>query len=470
MDLEWKRESVRDREREKSSERQQCEGAYICALTGRTHGSSTASWQMSSLLARTYGRSAASARANVVGHRSASFSGASRLGKMALGGATLPKTMLRANSLMGVRQVTGAPHRRKSCLTGGQLGIFFDVRGGGFRGGRAANSANAASRKRKMAACGANLKRGVAKRRKRDGSAFGAKGSCLTQPKLVAACGASDKKVERQHNTCAEMGRDLELMVGPSQESDAMHSQRHSPDRIGEWAKVCPRCFFLQWQRAPKAPSWLAPKPKFMSGAWGLGCMVCAASKHSSTVQTRRREHMRQNQSQMRCKQAVSRSSKWSNYSMRALGSARDMHLAIHQHQITDLHRLSENCFQSASCHFDAHSDPRGHSAQRTAHSQDVERRCETKQSHDDQKGGAAMCHQMVQPAAHQEHSPIAGSQRRQSVPEVSPSCQEPVATSSSTSAVGSTADPFRGRVPQIQEWIDVWAETTSAMSTDGDV
>ena len=54
----------------------------------------------------------------------------------------------------------------------------------------------------------------------------------------VAACSAPGVK-------CARL-EDNALMVGPAQESDAMHALRHPLNKLTEWAKVCPRCYSLE--------------------------------------------------------------------------------------------------------------------------------------------------------------------------------------------------------------------------------
>jgi hypothetical protein len=332
-------------------------------------------------------------------------------------------------------------------------------------------AASGANRKGEMAACGA---KGGAAKRKRERVAFGANGAGAKRRRQLAACGANGTHVARSlrrqcdkmEKACVQRVGDVEHMVGVAQENDAAHAERHPLVKIDRWAKICSRCFFTQWKRTHQAPPWLMPKPRFMSGAWGLGCIWCAASKHSVTVQARRVEHMRQNLEAGRCKQAVSRASKWSAYSQRSLKSAYAMHTAIHQHQITDLHRLSDTCFHSAASHFDALNDPRGHSMQRTSHSRDFQHGCETKVSHRGGEEPSTACEQMMQPAALQSSGE--GSQRRE--PACSPSANrlEAAVPSSGTSALGGATDPFRGRVPQGQDWLDVWAETTSSLSIQG--
>ena len=112
-----------------------------------------------------------------------------------------------------------------------------------------------------------------------------------------------------------------------------------------------------------------------MRGAWGLGCLWCAASKDSPTVQRMRRAHSQQNKAAGRCKQAISRASIWSSYGINTICTPRDLHKQIEQHEATDLHHISQHCFSSSQCHLDyaTMKDPRGQAMHRTAHSRDSE-------------------------------------------------------------------------------------------------
>lgn len=299
----------------------------------------------------------------------------------------------------------------------------------------------------------------------------------------VAACGATGAKRATRRSTLPQRVLDNEHMVGPAQETDAMHAERHSLNKLQEWSKVCPRCLFLLWRRAHKAPEYLMPKPKFMSGAWGIGCIWCAASKDSPTVRARRQVHMRENASAGRCKQAISRASKWSVYGQDSLGTIKALHIAIHQHETTDLHRISKSSFLSAECHFDAVRDPRGHATQRTAHSRDSEldspmrgSSCDAQLVASRAQDSATICQPKAQPVAGLEQDPSTicrpkaqpVASREQDPSTTCQQTSEHLPTALQESVVGSVTDPFRGRVPQCQDWLDCWAESTSAISSHG--
>ena len=238
---------------------------------------------------------------------------------------------------------------------------------------------------------------------------------------------------------------------------------RSSPIRLGE---VGPRAGFLVCRI-------------FMHGAWGLGCLWCAASKDSPAVQRMRRAHSQQNKAAGRCKQAISRASIWSSYGINTICTPRDLHKQIEQHEATDLHHISQHCFSSSQCHLDyaTMKDPRGQAMHRTAHSRDSElcaqpvARC----GQPCDAPGAACGAQAAATAPYQPKAePVVGCIQEVDIGHVA-SSEHPMCHSESVAmqkseevTLGSVADPFRGRVPQVQQWIDCWADTTSSVSNLG--
>lgn len=315
--------------------------------------------------------------------------------------------------------------------------------------------------KRKNAAGGA--RRLVARRR----TVTGVPATPTRRPTPKTACAAHRTASQRPDNAYTGRGCDAELTVGLAQETDAMHAERHPLCEIDRWATKCARCFFIKWKRTNQTPPWLNPKPRFLVGAWGLGCIWCAASKHSTTVQARRVEHMRQNKAQGRCQQAVSRASTWGAYSQRALGSTKSIFMAIYQHQSTDLHRLSERCFHLPAAHFEGLIDPRGHLTHRTAHSHDLPSVGQIRSTSHSGDSCLPDRHEMM-PSTVRDTLVASSSQRRQPSCPSSPSLPDEASAPAGCIAVGSSTDPFRGRVPQIPEWVDIWASTTSSLSIWG--
>ncbi len=271
----------------------------------------------------------------------------------------------------------------------------------------------------KRAASG-NLNQSIAERRKMLAPGTAVRADCLN----------------RSWKTCVRVPNvaDCLAMVGTAQETLAAHEKKHPPAELDKWSKVCARCCYLQWVRAQKhLPVWLSPKQSFMQGAWGLGCAFCAAGKQSAQVQKLRKEHMRDNERAGRCKQAISRAGAWSEYEQRAFRSAKKLSTSIAQHEAGDMHRLCATVFNSVQGHFDVPSDTRGAAGSRTIGHQtsgsaswSQEEDTETKQKLSD-----------VQPAAHNAFK----------------------------SKVGSAEDPFRGKVPQCEDWLCVWADYSSVLS-----
>ena len=399
---------------------------------------------MPSILAGTYGPDAGIGGVGVLGLRGALFSRRARSGKLAHGGAALLKSSGPTNRLIGGWRTTAAACR-------GKLGKQSTPRTINGRkplvgpGGRLQ--------------CVGSMRpvfRHVFKRAR------------VINKNVKAASGAKGRVVKRygigtvQPTGTGRVG-DAELTVGLARENDATHAERHPLGQIDRWAKICPRCCFIRWKRTRPKPPWMNSKPAFMSGAWGLGCIWCAASRHSTAVQSRRRAHVRQNKETGHSSQAVSRASKWSAYAMRGLKSTRELYMAIVQHQTADLHRLSDNCFHSPAAHLEHLKDPCGPRMHLVTHSHDLHTIIEPRSSSNNGEGGSPARQEMVQPAA--RGASEEGSQRRQPACPLKPVCTQPRTPKSTGSALGSATDPFRGRVPQIQGWVDVWAESTSAMS-----
>ena len=90
-------------------------------------------------------------------------------------------------------------------------------------------------------------------------------------------------KKRKAAEDCAN--EDIIHLVGDARETESAHRARHPAGR--GWEKKCPRCEYYKhrytWQQAARTQgasdrplvggetSWLAPKPPFLGGAWGLG-------------------------------------------------------------------------------------------------------------------------------------------------------------------------------------------------------
>jgi hypothetical protein len=265
-----------------------------------------------------------------------------------------------------------------------------------------------------------------------------------------AACGAHGRLTHSRHvvgNTGQQKQRKLHSALphskrlttedkgrsaGQAQETDYQHSRRHLPQDLRRWASTCPRCAYLTWMRkGGPNPAWLCTKPSFMQGSWGLGCTYCAAGRVSREVERRRRGVMVWNRNNGFSKQAVPRAAKWSRYEVTHILTARSFAWHLQQHEGTDGHRQAMEVFHGAAFHLTASSGG----------CTDV---CALRLPNEATKtSGAAM-------AKTSRESSVAVGETIEAV------------------AVNPAVDLFRGRVPQVKNWLDVWADSASAVSSEG--
>ena len=221
-------------------------------------------------------------------------------------------------------------------------------------------------------------------------------------------------------------------------ESDEHHDRRHPPSERQTWAQRCERCAFALWCSGRRGvPQWAKGKPAYLGGFWGFGCSYCAAALCSKTYAAHRRAMMDANKRMSRCKQAIARSSKWAKFAIRYKLRAMDITNAVAMHAVSDSHRLAEKLFLSPHL-----PDPfRGHTQ-----SENLFYSCPL--------SVGSNCFE-----------PAATSQRR-SCAEVA--CDVNLATSLRQQVLGSVDDPFRGKVPQVRDWLNVWADSISVISPLG--
>ena len=274
-------------------------------------------------------------------------------------------------------------------------------------------------------------------KRAASGARIGSKRARLMAPgRGVKAYGVNNNN--KQTKAGVPSDADCLGMVGSAQETDCAHAERHKLAHLDRWAKVCDRCCYLKWtsRTAKRIPVWLSRKPSFMQGAWGVGCTFCAAGRHSGQVHQMRSKHMQDNIEAGRCKQAISRAGVWSGYEYRGFQSAHYLALAIDKHESGDYHRLCSTVFHSVKGHFDYPSDPRGTGCLKTT---------------------SSPCKRLVVQF---------GDGCLDKSADMKSQCVQPVASAAFKFEVGSVTDPFRGKVPQCQGWLSVWAEFTSSVST----
>ena len=284
---------------------------------------------------------------------------------------------------------------------------------------------------RPAAACGARVgvKLPVAARGARRGVGSGGR---RDQKRSACLFGVPLAVGRQQRSRCGseDLSRTaLRLAAGDSREGEAQHLKRHPAQSIRKWAKTCPRCAFSLWRsNNPRVAPWLVAKPPWMGGAWGLGCGLCAAGVTSEGVKQRRRQLRVECKKEGFKKQAVSRFSSWARYGVGRILAPRVFASAIVMHEGVDLHRICKAVLSSPAAHIE---------------------RCRANHttSTGTQRAVSLMC------SAHDlkfEASSVAAA---------------PCGAFVDAGKVGSVTDPFRGRVPQVEDWQSVWAEASSCVS-----
>ena len=159
----------------------------------------------------------------------------------------------------------------------------------------------------------------------------------------------SRSKVAAQQADAQVNGRDLCFLCGSVDELDVEHAHRHACSHARQDAVFhCPRCLWL-YSRADieRVSPWVGPRPRHLGGFWALGCRVCAVAMKDPEFAARRRSHMVANQKHGFCKQAISRTGKWSHYQVRICGTPRDLRHRLQAHACSDSHRLCADLVNS---------------------------------------------------------------------------------------------------------------------------
>lgn len=228
---------------------------------------------------------------------------------------------------------------------------------------------------------------------------------------------------------------DILHLVGPSRETECEHRRRHPAGR--GWEKSCPRCEYIAnrtaWELAarsvgptcrpcvPGETAWLVQKPSFLGGSWGLGCCLCAAGIASQAVLRERakvgKAYKRDGVAHQRmCRMRT----KWARYEHRHSAPSR-MQAMIEAHDGSQGHKFARDLLCA----------PESHLARA--------------------------------PVLEPDPSPAASAEAACSAETEMAACS---ATPKARGAeLVTTADLFKGRVPQVQEWLDAWAECSSSIS-----
>ena len=139
----------------------------------------------------------------------------------------------------------------------------------------------------------AKTKSSVAKRELGKATACSVRNKFGRAQQQVLASKAKPREKRTMKQGCRDVPlsrHNLELLVGPAEETDAQHFKRHPLADLCRWAKICPRCCYYKYKQKGTVPSYCKEKPKFMAGSWSVGCGECAAAKHCPIVQGKRDE------------------------------------------------------------------------------------------------------------------------------------------------------------------------------------
>ena len=184
-----------------------------------------------------------------------------------------------------------------------------------------------------------------------------------------------------------------------------------------------------------------------------MGCRICVAGRWEEEVQRRRSVNMGSNARTNFCKQSISRCSVWGKFQYLEAGDFRNLKQRLAAHAASDFHRLCADVFNSprfllaplATQNLKAHSD------------------VEQKASSSKQELIGCLDAVAATSAVQSPGQPAAPSEPGQPA---APS-QETLRSSVGTLdlAIGSIQDPFRGNLPQREDWVEVWVESTCAIA-----
>lgn len=208
---------------------------------------------------------------------------------------------------------------------------------------------------------------------------------------------------------------DEEKSVGSVIESDCGHWHRHSAQ---PYSKVCCRCNFIRNKaELQRVYPWLMPRPSFKGGHWRLGCDTC----HWMFSNSKKERHA----GRRGCK---IRASTFSAYRFTCTGSWGKLHDRIKAHSVESGHRISHAASQRCSKMLPARLLPEPSDSTFEAASS------------------------IARPMLNDEDTEKAADALPMHTSNV---------ISEAMSDVVSDRHILKGRVPQCQDWVDCWAEST---------
>ena len=212
--------------------------------------------------------------------------------------------------------------------------------------------------------------------------------------------------------TEAASAKRVEEMVGLAHESDTCHWGWHSCE---PGAEMCFRCNFIRHKAdITRHEPWCTPRPSFMGGHWRLGCDVCYWYHRAR----RREKHKGRRGCDIRA-------SACANHSFRHNGTYAKLEKTIKQHATTTGHRVAVVASKALSQRLPARIIE-------VAESRPLATECLADGRNGEDTAQSTDAAKLVAETA---------------------------------SAVVDDRNLLKGRVPQIQDWLDAWAESTEHMA-----
>ena len=230
--------------------------------------------------------------------------------------------------------------------------------------------------------------------------------------------------MSRSTNKPQKNNEKCKVVVLSAVETDEQHKFRHPT-----FQSSCPRCAFLNhgshWKRfaawkvdSKVCTSWLSPRPAHMGGDWALGCQACAALLETRTNVTTKEKPRRGKW------QAKLRANKWARFRVTRLLKPSLATAAVSNHHRSKFHRQAVLQLQALDA--------------KTAAS-------------------PKLCS-----AASESSTPelVASSTHQAGLTAVASFTIE-----EGTAEQAKASTLLKGRVPQLQDWIDAWASASSTTS-----
>ena len=259
--------------------------------------------------------------------------------------------------------------------------------------------------------------------------------------KMGRLVGAHLAKTKYRKPACSGADEaDIDLLVGPSIETDDQHCLRHG---VG-FTQTSLRCLVIRRHaEIARIAPWVSQQPAHLCATWRIGCRICAAGLKDGEVRNRKAAHIVTNAQTGRSKQAFLRCSLWEHFRFVEKSSFRVLQLRLKAHAASGFHRLSAYVFNSPQHLLAAPAVTGQPAAPMTAKAASKQELIARMDAVAESQAQPAAPGQLVAPCALGLH----GAPRH---------------IDTLDAAIGSNQDPLRGNFPQRQDWVHSWADSFS--------